>query len=39
MVDVYDFILKRNITGTYNVGFENLTVKRLPKKFVKEKKL
>ena len=32
------FILKKNITGTYNVGFENLTVKDCQKKFVKEKK-
>ena len=38
MVDVYDFILKRNITGTYNVGFENLTVKKIAKEICKRKK-
>jgi len=29
MVNCYEFFIKRNITGTYNVGFENLSVRNI----------
>ena len=29
MIEVYEFIIKNNIIGTYNVGFENLTIKKI----------
>ena len=38
MVGVYDFILKKNITGIYNVGFENLTVKKIAEEICKRNK-
>jgi len=38
MVDVYDFILKKNITGIYNVGFENLSVKKIAQEICRTNK-
>ena len=29
MVSIYEFIIKKNIFGTYNVGFENLSIKKI----------
>ena len=38
MISVYDFILKRNITGIYNVGFENLSIKKIATEIAKHTK-
>ena len=29
MINCYEFFIKKNITGTFNVGFENLSVKKI----------
>ena len=31
MIRAYDFFIKNNMTGTYNVGFENVNVRRIAK--------
>ena len=38
MISVYDFILRKEITGTYNVGFENLSIKKIAYKILKYNK-
>jgi hypothetical protein len=32
MINIYDFFIKKNLTGIFNAGFENFSINQIAKK-------